>query len=255
MEARLITNLDNNPPSEVELLQIRMSNDHEKSLSHAQALIEAADRLPTEVSDDETADKLADYIKKVGARRKDVESIRVAEKEPFLNLGRMVDGFFKNVTDRLDGAKMKAQRPLDVYMKQKAAAEQRRRDEEAKALREKAEAEAAAAASLAAANKPHEAYGMMDQALTTEKTAAKMEVAAEARPADMARTRSASGSVATLRTRWVGKVIDRSQIDYATLAPFFTDEAVQKALNAFVAAGRRELRGAVIEEESTTVVR
>lgn len=245
----------NLPPTDSEILQTGLSEKHNKLLGGAARLIEASERLPGIIEDDETAGKASEYIKQVTGCVKNLESQRVNEKEPYLTLGRIVDGFFKKTTDALSGAKIKAQKPLDLYLKNKAMAEARRRAEEAETLRRDAEAQQAAARALETANMKPQAEILQDQANITSQQADKAERAVAAKPADMAQTRSTSGAVATLRTRWVGDIAELEKIDLEKLRPFIHIEALQKAVNLFVSAGGRELIGVTIYEKSETVVR
>jgi hypothetical protein len=166
-----------------------------------------------------------------------------------------VDGFFKTVTDSLDGAKMKAQRPLDSYLKRKAAEEHARRMEEARKLRDEALAQAAAAHALEQAKMSVPAAKVLDQSIITEQQAQKAEQHAAAKPAEMAQSRSASGALASLRTIWVGELADIGTLDLEKLRHHLNPADLQKAINSFVRAGGRELAGAKIYESSQTVVR
>lgn len=245
----------NNPPNDAEILQQTLRENNEAQLKRAQDLIEAGAKLPAEITDEETAGKAAHYIKQVMASVKQLEAVRVNEKEPYLTLGRVVDGFFKNVTDPLAAAKNKAQRPLDSYLKQKADAERREREEAARQLRLKAEEEAMTAAALERAKQTEAAADMMTQASISEMGADRMDTLAQAKPADLARSRSESGALASLRTVWVGEVEDLAAIDLEILRHHLPPDAVQKAVNSYVRAGGRMLRGAKIFEKSEAVVR
>ncbi|QDV34934.1 hypothetical protein [Tautonia plasticadhaerens] len=245
----------NAPPSDAEMLRESLLSAHESLLTNAEKLVESVGRIPERCEDDSTAGKIGDLIKLLTGQRKNLESARVAEKEPFLSLGRAVDGFFKGYIDQLDAAKTKAQKPLDAYLKLKAEEERRRRLEEAEALRLQAEKEAEAAAALEAAQLQPLAESALDQAQVTEQQALRAHASAAAKPAGMAQARGSSGSLASLRTRWVGEVTDRNQLDLDALRAHIPLEALQKAVNAFVAAGGRELKGAKIFEKSEAVVR
>ena len=96
----------------------------------------------------------------------------VAEKEPYLTLARVVVGFFKTATAALVGAKNKAQKRLDSWMKLKAEEERRRRMGEAEAASVQADAEAAAAKALEDARMTPQAEKMLDQAQLTEQASA-----------------------------------------------------------------------------------
>lgn len=246
---------DNLPPNDAEVLQSTLLEKHAPVFTGADKLIAAADRIPMLIEDDETAGRASDFMKMVNSCRKNIETIRVGEKEPYLTLGRVVDGFFRKTTDRLDTAFTRAKNPLDTYLKKKAAEEQRRRNEEAAALRAKADEEARAAKMLEDAKMRPEAEKMVDQAIITEQAANAVAESANARPAEMAKSRGITGAMASLRTRWVGEIECIELINLNALAPYIHPDAVQKAINLYVAAGGRELKGAKIYEKSDTVVR
>ncbi|MGE4043422.1 MAG: hypothetical protein AB7F35_01120 [Acetobacteraceae bacterium] len=241
----------NNPPTEAEIIRDRLADTHKAALAKADELIAAVSRVPATCEDEDTAGKISDLVKMLSAQHKTVEAARVQEKEPHLAAGRAVDGFFKAVTERLAVAKATAEKPLDAFVKAQAEAERKRRAEEAERLRLEAEAKAAEAEAMAG-NNVKASDAMLTFAAHTEQQAAKLE---EARPADLAKTRGSIGSVASLRTRWVGEVTNAAALDLEKLRPHFSADALQKALNAYVAAGGRELTGASIYEKSDTVVR
>lgn len=245
----------NNPPNDADTLQQTLRENHDDQLQHAEKLIAAADRIPSEINDDETAGRAADFIKQVNASKKSLESIRVAEKEPYLNLGRVVDGFFKTVDTKLTGALSKAKMPLDNYTKRKAEAERQRLLKEAEEKRIQAEEQAKAAAAMEKAKQGEAANDMMMQATIAEAGAAKLESMANAKPAAISQTRSESGALASLRTTWVGEITDIATLDLETLRFHLSPDALQKAVNSFMRAGGRELKGARIFEHTETVVR
>ena len=75
------------------------------------------------------------------------------------------------------------------------------------------------------------------------------------KPAELSRTRGEVGSVASLKGRWVGDVTDRAALDLEALRHYLPVAALQTALNGFIKAGGRDLRGAVIRLEQTASVR
>lgn len=245
----------NNPPTDAEILKTTLADKHSKLFSRANDLISAADRIPATIADADTAGKISDYIKQLTGSKKNLEAERVNEKEPYLTLGRVVDGYFKQTTDALDGAAMKAKRPLDSWLKLKAEEERRARVEEARLLREKQEQEERDAKMLQDAKLKPEADKMLDQAIITEQVAIKAEAAVQAKPAELAHSRGTSGALASLRTRWVGELVDVGAIDLEKLRHHLNPDALQKAINSYVSAGGRELSGVNIYEKSETVVR
>ena len=245
----------NNPPNDAETLKAALAENNYNLLEHAANLCNAANRIPAEITEAETAGKAADFIKQVTGAKKKLEALRVSEKEPYLTLGRVVDGFFKGVIDPLDIATKKALKPLDAYNIRIAAEERRRREEEARIAREKQAEEMRVAAALEKAKFTEAANQVLDQAAASEAVAQTLQKEAEAKPAHLGHVRGESGARAALVTRWVGEVTDLAAIDLETLRHHLGPDAIQKALNSYVRAGGRELRGAKIFEESTTQVR
>lgn len=254
MENRLTIG-GNNPPNDEELLRATLADRHAKALERAQTLIEAVERIPETCEDDTTAGKISDTMKMIAESYKTLEAQRVNEKEPYLKLGRSVDGFFKVTLDRLTQAKAKAQKPLDMFLRRKAEEERQARLAEAARLRQEAEAKAAQAAAEEQARMKAQAETTFVDARVTEQKAEAMQKSAEAKPAEMAQTRSSTGSLATLRTRWVGELVDVAHLDLEALRTHINPDALQKAVNSFVAAGGRNLRGASIYEKTESVVR
>lgn len=146
----------------------------------------------------------------------------------------------------------------------------RRQDEEAaaKAKREAEESAAAAQAAMMAARAKSEeeaavtaraesaekeaakAEATMDRAAAIERQADRLEESARGKPAGLARTRGDYGSVSTLQTRWVGYLESRKELDLDAIRAFIPEDALTSAINGFVRAGGRELRGALIREET-----
>lgn len=216
--------------------------------------------VPARIDDDETAGKVADFVRLIAAAHKGAEALRVAEKEPHLAAGRAVDGYVKaELTDPLDRAKRSLEPRLTDWQRRKAEAERAARLEAERLAREEAE-RAAAAARAAADTLATEAD--LPAAIAAEESAALAAAdadaaakAAAAKSADLSRTRGDLGAVASLRETWVGEIEDRATLDLNALRPYLPLDALQKAVNAYIRAGGRELRGARIYLSATTVVR
>ncbi|MDZ7711729.1 MAG: hypothetical protein U5L06_00750 [Rhodovibrio sp.] len=287
----------NNPPTNAEALQQSLGERHADVLRRRDELLSAASRMP-ETVDESTAGKVSDFIKQLTACRKNVESARTAEKEPFLAGGRTVDGYFKPVVESLDRAKKDAQARLDAHLRDKAERERRQREEEARRAQEewdrrKQAAEAAAqevagGEDLSAINaeierleqlQPAERAEQMEvatklavlrgkkAALTHAEEAGEAELKnaqaeaekaqrkADALVADMSRTRSDFGSVASLREVWTYDSLDRAALDLEALREHLPQDALDKAVRSFIRAGGRELVGVRIYSTTTSVVR
>jgi len=250
--------LSNNPPPDADPLRERLTIDHEPILSRADELLAAFERVPAEI-DADTAGKASDYVKMIAATIKDLDRVRVAEKEPYLAGGRTVDGFFKAPVDKLEKAKRDVEARLQKHLRAVAEAERRRREEAERLAREEAdrkrrEAEEAAA-QIATAKQLDDALAKEEAARQAAADAARAAQQADVKAADMARTRSDYGSLATLRTSWAFKDLDRDALDLEALRQHLPADALEKAVRSFIKAGGRQLRGCVIFEAETAVVR
>lgn len=249
---------DNRPPSDAEILQSKLADQHVRLTGRRDELLAAAGRAPETIEDDETAGRVADFIKQLMAAHKATEAARVAEKEPFLAASRTVDGFFKKITDPLADWKKKIETRLTVWQRKKADAERKAREEtERKAREEAARAAKEAAERAAALNTESD----LDRAIEAEDAAKKAEgaaalatKAADAGAADLSRTRGDFGAVASLRTTWTFDEMDRAALDLETLRQHFPQDGLEKAVRSYIKAGGRELRGVRIFADEHAVV-
>lgn len=242
----------NNPPSDEELFAQRMAEGHTQLLEEADRLARAKAKP---CDSDDYAERLTNYIKRINVTVTSLEKLRVNEKAPILKQGKVIDGYFKTITDTLEQRKREANKPLSDWLRHKAEEEQRLRREAAEKIRKDAEEKAAEAARLAAESKQEEAVAAQQSAERIEAHAINMHASAETLTADMAQIKSDKGGSASLRTRWVGTITARAELDLEQLRPHLKLEHLQSALNAFVAAGGRDIAGAKIEQISESVVR
>jgi hypothetical protein len=243
----------NNPPSDAEILSAKLAEDAAEILKRAKDLLEASGRIPDSFEDEDTAQKAAEFIKRVNTCKKALEDQRTKAKEPFLLSGRMVDTFFKAHDQSLNAAIAKVKVPLDAFTKAKVDAERKRLVELEAQKRQEAEAMAAVAVAVS-----HNDVGAgevaFEDALEAELSANKLQVASQAK-SGLAAVRTETGVTASIRTTWVGEVENIHTLDLEALRFLFKADDLQRALNAYVRAGGRELKGAKIWEKSETVVR
>lgn len=249
---------DNNPP-DLPPVTARLTEDHAALLARRDELLAGMARVPDEVADEDTAGRVADFAKQIAAAIKNADTARIAEKEPFLDGGRQVDGFFKKVTDPLDRAKKGLADRLTAYQRKVAEAERLRREEEerrrkveADRIAAEAAAKAAAAADDAGLDDAIAAEAAADQAMADAVLA---ERAADAKPAELARTRGDFGAVSSLRTFWDVEIVDARVLDLEALRPHIPVGAMEQACRSFVKAGGRTLVGARIFENTRSVIR
>lgn len=250
--------LSNNAPHDANPLRERMAEESADLLARRDELLAGAARVPATIGDDETAGKVADFLKMTTACIKNAETKRVDTKEPFLAAGRTVDAFYKAVTEPLDKMKRNVEARLTAWQRQKAE-EERRARVEAERLAQEAARKAAEAARLAEQAIRDEAQ--LQRAIEAAETAKQAqadavvaEKSAAAKPAELSRTRGEVGAVASLRTFWDFTDLDRATLDLEALRQHLPADALEKAVRAFVKAGGRELRGVTIFENTATRV-
>lgn len=251
--------LTNNPPDDITILRENLEIETEALRRRSAELLAAVDRAPTSIEDDETCAKVADLVKLISACTKAAEDRRVARKEPFLASGRAVDGYFKTkILDPLDKGKTTLGARLTAFQRRKAEEERQRREAEARRQREEAERAAREAAEKAAAM---QSQAGLDAALAAEEAARQAEADAEAarraaaaKPAELSRTRGDLGAVASLRTFWNFRDIDRATIDLEALRDHLPFDAIEKGVRSYIKAGGRSLRGVTIFEDAKTAV-
>lgn len=238
-----------------------LREDNAALVARKDELLAAFERAPEDVADDETCGKMQDFMKQVDAAKKHAEKLRVDVKEPYLNAGRICDGFFKTITDPLDKVKKTLTARVTVFLRKKEDEERRRRQEEERRAREEADRaarEAAeAAAKLASEQDLDDAIAAEDAAKRAAEDAAKAAKEAEAKAAELSRTRGEFGSVGSLRTAWTHdeQSLDRKTLDLEALRQHLPEDALHKAVRSYIRAGGRELRGVRIFEDRVAVVR
>lgn len=243
----------NNPPSDQELLAEELMERNRAIIERAAALLKAEERAPKVLETDEHASAVVEFIKQINTCTKGLEDARKREKEPFRVKAAAVDTFFKANMDALDRVLSRVRVGLDQFTKAKHAAEQRRLEEEAARQKREADQKAQVAASLEKVNAGAAELALED-ALAAESNAAKYETAA-VKTSGLTSVRSESGAAASLRTTWVGEIENVNALDLDKLRFLIPADALQKALNAYVRQGGRELKGAKIYEKTETVVK
>jgi len=260
-------------------------------------LINEIPKLPEKVSSDADALMVGALIKRMRDLDSRVESVRTLEKEPYLRGGNAVDSFFnamrdligkRNKNDRKakDGYTDILQRRIDDYQDQKLAEEKARREaervaaeraaqeaarkaaQEAQAAEEaRQKAERARKAENIAANQVLADQQAQAAAIAQQKADDALQAAEDARlatfakPADMTRVRGGAegggGVTLTMAQEPFALVTDRTKLDWALIAPFFTDAEVEKALRAWArTTGHRvKMNGAEIGFRSKGVTR
>lgn len=271
---------DNQAPAYAEHVTEQMERDYKALTDGIAELLEKARQQPARVDTDEDATAMGLVVKELRETDKRAEAYRHSEKEPHRLAGDAVDAFFFRWREKIGrrdkkgkpGAADILQARIDDFLDRKAAAEEARRQEEARLARQRAiEAEEKAAAErrraeearLAAerARKPETSIAKTAVAEAAEASAGQAAVEAAvaadqaqaahvetlAKPAELARTRG-DGVILTQRREPYAIIADRSKLDKEALWPFFTDAEVEKALRGWakVTGHTKQMDGAEI---------
>lgn len=215
-----------------------------KDFAHVEAFIveiEAeATKAPPVLEDDEDLAAVNALVPKLRAAAKRCDALREEQKRPHLEAGRVIDTFFKTLDGRLATLQRGLEARATQYLHKKAEAEAARRRAEEERLRREAAAKAQEAAEAARAG--HTEQAAIAQAAAAEAQTRAEDAATPVKPAELARTQTAAGT-ATLEQRWEFEIVDFDKVDLNALRPYFTRADLEKAIRAFVRAGRHELAG------------
>jgi septal ring factor EnvC (AmiA/AmiB activator) len=234
----MATVLSNNPPSDVEILRDRLTEENRDLIERVEELTGGADRCA--VTDDETAGKAALLVKLINETTKTATDRQKEAKRPHAELADAAFGYFKPILGDLAGAKTATLTKLDRFRQEqerKAAEERRRLEEEARKRQEEADRIAAKA----------KTDTDLDLAVEVEQQArAAAEAAAVVAPKEI---RSSYGHLASARKTWDYRIIDPSQVPSAYM---MVNEA---AIKVAIKGGARKIPGVEIFEKTQTVVR
>lgn len=208
----------------------------------------AAHDIPKVVEDDEDLGIITQFVKDIRTQRKRVSEIGDGEKRPFLDAHKTLHTWFNQLWQRLGELQDAVEARGNVYLAKKQSEERRRREEVERKARE--EAEAARVAAIEAAKNPAAAAAAIKVAAEAQAKADDASRASAAKPADMARTRTAAGT-ATLRTN-IEFTFDREKLDLGALRPFFREDELRACINAIaiknkdaIVAGTFKLAGVI----------
>lgn len=235
----------NNPPP----LKVILTENYVALTAEVEAIAERANLAPRKVTDDDGLGVIGDLVKDAAMLARKADSMRKAEKEPHLTAGREIDAFFATFTDRLDRIRKVFEAVATDYQRAKAAEARRKAEDEARRLREEEERQREIARRAEEANRAKTAAKADDRAEDAAEKAAAAEALANASAAELTRTRSASGTLATAKTEWTFEVVDLDAIPLDRLRPYLRRDDIEKAIRQFVRVGHRELPGVRIFED------
>lgn len=248
---------NSNIPDTIALIGVDLAGRHGKLVSRKDELLVAAGRVPAVVPDQETSDRLADFIKQFTTAITKTDAQREAEKDPYLRGGQAVDAFFnRGIKNPLEAAKKDLLQRQTDWMNKVRLEKQAELDRQAAAAAEQArKAQVAAARTAAAARgavtlqRAAEAAKAAEEAETNRLAA---EAAAKVKAAELTRTRGEHGAVQSLRTEKAFKPFDSkrlSPVALLTLQPYIAQADMEKAVRAAIKAGVYEIDGVEVYDD------
>lgn len=204
--------------------QVR-DNLAEKFRDLAKRAVELAsmiERAPTEVDNETDANKLSEAIRMCTAFEKSAEGARVEAKEPYLQAGRSVDGYFKTMVEPVSRTKSALNKVRTAYDIKVEAEERRVREEAARKAREEADRLAETARTAA----------QQDRAAVAEQQAEQAAQAAKVTAAELTRTRTETGVGTSLRVEWRGEIVEPGRVPRKYCVP--SEGLIRAAIKAAV---------------------
>jgi hypothetical protein len=222
----------------------------------ADDLVGSASRA--KIKSQEDAEKAATLVKMITVHTKAIEDERTARKAPYLEAGRTVDSFFGAITGPLDMAKTVVMIALDTYRRKvedEARAERLRAEAAARAAQEEADRLEAERQRLAA--KPLPGAAVLDAEIAAAAAQDRAAQAAQAAARIEAAPIQSGVATASKRTTYRAEITDikaalkhAAKVDARAILA-----AVQAIYDRQVRAGVRDLPGAAVHAETSTVVR
>jgi hypothetical protein len=248
----------NNPPSDPALMAEMLAENNAKALKRAEALIEAADRVPAEIADQDTSDKITDLEKQITVCWNVLEEARKTEKRPYLNLCEVVQTFFAAPQDTLAAGKKRIKAIQTKFLIAEEEKERKRRAELAAQQKAESDRQAAEAAKLEQEGRKSQADAVMEKAVAADHDAAFFSEAAKATGSAVAVSQGEmTGAKTSLRYVPTGEIEDMATLDLEALRPYIKAADAQKFLNAFVKVNgiTRQIKGAKIWNKPDAVTR
>ncbi len=243
---------DNLPPQSI---SERLQAEYATKLAEVAKWLESAKRAPQTVTSEEHFKNFGTIAGKLITFTKELETARKKEKEPYLRDGRAVDSFFAEVTADCETWKNTLERRQKAFAKKKeddAKAEAARLEREAL---ERAEQEMRAAERLQDQGRTDEAMEALTAASRAEEAAHEAAAVQNAKPAELVRSRAASGAMTSAKVEWTFEIEDIGKVPLEALRPYLSTDTIEKAIKAAVRGGCRQLAGVRIYEDRKIVNR
>lgn len=213
-------------------LEAVLANDFKELAGRVDAAVAKITKRPAKVKDETDFAAVGALVLDARKLSSEVEETRKGETDPMFKAQREIKAHFDALVDKLAAALKPHQTAADDYTREKAAAERRKNEEEAKKLREKEDAERLKAENSTGAT----AARAEGRAEVLASQAEAKETAAGQGAASAVRTKVGGGGVATARTKWAFAIDDYAALiaPMGPLGPFIKREAIEAAVRSVV---------------------
>jgi hypothetical protein len=242
----------NNPPTFKET----MAEKYGSVFAALEPLADMADEAPEKITGPDELARVSDIVRAARKLFNEVEEIRTREKQPFLDGGKEVDGFFglkkdaiKRVVDAMQKRADAYQAEVDRLARMEAARKAAEAENEAKRQRGIAEAEAAR-------GRIHAAHKHEERAQEAEHRAEQAVAATQVSAADLTRVRSEGGTTSAT-TEWLFEVEDYAAVDLNAVRAYIPRERVELAIRGFIKINKNQvpLAGVRIFQKTKAIIR
>lgn len=244
------TPADNRPPL---VTPEQLATDHAAVLAAVANLRTQFEQALPVVEDDDDIGALGAVVKDIRAEWQRIEATREDARRDYLDAQRIVNSFFNEQKETLSGFMAELEARQKVYLDKKADRERARQEEIARQAQAESDRLAEAARKAAAESKPVEAEVAAQASQRAEATAVEAQELSQAKPAELARTRTPTGT-ATLGQDWKFEITDLAKIDLEALRPYLPRGDLEKAIRAFVKVNKGDKPLAGVRVFATTKV-
>lgn len=246
--ARKIEKTDNLPPPLITRDQLSVDFFH--LIREVAELENECFDLPSVAEDEEDIGLITKTASGIIKLSKRIEEARTEHNRPFLDGSALLNDFFKrDLGTTLSTLKGNLEKVSTAYQRKKAERERAERDRIAVEARDKAAAAARQVEETVHAGHVPAVTAAVSQASALTAFANRATAAAAAPVSSMGQVKTDAGT-ASLVDNWTFDDLDVNAIDLETLRPFIPQTAIEQALRAFIKAGRRDIKGARIFNDS-----
>jgi hypothetical protein len=235
----------NSPPSITEVLSEGYIDLAEK----VEAIAAQANAAPKRIEDAADLDAVGKIVVEARKLRKIADNAHDKEKEPYLRGGQQVDNFFKRFSERLTRIEKVLNELGTDYQRRKADEARREAAAIAAKAREEEDRRRAAAAKAESEQRDRHAAEHNARAAEAQREAQRADQVAAAPAADLVRTRTDSGVLATAGTVWTYAIEDFDAIPLNELRYYIKKEVIDSAIKQAIRMGVRQMAGVRIFED------